>query len=113
MMMNESGTSELRDSLQAIGIRLAEAPQWPQLRAAHLDLVTITGRLQGALSERRRLDGETEALREAETALDAMKAGVRQVGMDIRLASERALLLGLEACLENAYRVLDALGHTE
>lgn len=104
-----SDTASLRDSVQAIQARLAQAPGWPQLRAAHLDLVTTAGQLQGAVHERRRVAGETQALRDAETALDAMQAGVRQVGMDIRLASEAALRLGLESCLAEAYAVLDAL----
>ena len=104
-----SDVASLRASLQQIDAILARQPHGPELRAAHLDLVTLAGQLQGAVSERRRGDGETPAVRDAEASLDAMKAGVRQVGMDIRLASEGTLQFGLEACVRDAFQVLDDL----
>jgi hypothetical protein len=61
------------------------------------------------VSERRRGMGETHAIQEAQQALDTMKAGVRQVGMDIRLASEGALAFGLGAALQSAFQTLDCL----
>lgn len=104
-----SDVTGLRASLQRIESMLGDQPRWPQLRTAHLDLVTVTGQLQGALSEQRRLGGDAGTLQHAEESLDAMKATVRQVGMDIRLASEGALLLGLQTCLRLAFEVLDLL----
>lgn len=104
-------TAALHASLVAIEASLAGQPGSAQLRAAHLDLVTLTGQLQGIVNERRRLQGETDAVRETEVALNALKAGVRQVGMDIRLASEGALAFGLEAALRSAFQTLDCLDH--
>lgn len=101
--------TDLRASLTEIESVLVTQPHLPQLRTAHLDLVTLAGQLQGAVSERRRLQGETEEIREAQLALDAMKAGIRQVGMDIRLASEGALAFGLGHALQNAFQTLDSL----
>lgn len=102
-------TAKLRADLAEIESGLASQPRLPELRAAHLDLVTLTGQLQGAVSERRRGQGETVAIREAQAALDNMKAGVRQVGMDIRLASEDALAFGLGEALDSGFQALACL----
>lgn len=100
-------TEALRAALQAMEATLARQPHWPQLRAAHLDLVTATGQIRGAIHGMRREGGETAKLRAAEEALRQLEASVRQVGMDIRLASEGALLLGLQTALQHAFETLD------
>ena len=89
--------------------RLDGTPQWPDLRAIHMDVAPLLGRLQGAVGARRRELGDTPQVREAETALEGVKASSRQVGADIRLASEDALALGLRTTIDGALEVIGLL----
>jgi hypothetical protein len=100
---------ELRETCLALRRRLEGQPHWPELRAVYLELAPLAGQLQGAVRERIRAEGGTEESRQAEASLSRLQAGMRQVGLDIRLASEPALLLGLQTCLESALETVDYL----
>jgi hypothetical protein len=89
--------------------RLDAVPAWPDLRAVYMDLAPIVGQIQGAVSTRRREIGETAQVREAEAALERLKASSRQVGADIRLASESALAIGLRTALNEALGAIEQL----
>jgi hypothetical protein len=104
---------DLRTACRDLALKLEGEPQWPALKAAYLDLATLVGRLQGAVSEAARTQGPNDELRAAEAGLETLKATTRQVGLDIRLASERALAVGLRMALESAAEVLNALDRAE
>ena len=102
-------TDEIREYCRGLAGRLAGKPSGSQIHAAYLDLATVTGQLQAAVAECVRLRGESDETHEIRQALDEMKAQVRKVGLDIRLASESALLIGLQTALESALETLDRL----
>ena len=102
-------TAELREECRLLQLRLEGHPHAPDLHRIYLDLVPLVGRLQGLVSERLRRSDQTEALRAAQEPLEQLKSTVRQVGLDIRLASEAALQVGLQRALECAFEVLDLL----
>jgi hypothetical protein len=89
--------------------RLDGAPTVPQLRAVFMDLAPLIGEIQGAVLARRREVGNSLDVREAEAGLDRLKVGSRQVGAEIRLASEDALALGLRTTLGEAMEVIAIL----
>lgn len=102
-------TTELREECRLLQGRLEGHPHGPDLHRIYLDLAPLVGRLQGLVSERSRAVGQTGALRAAQELLEQLKATVRQVGLDIRLASEPALQVGLQRALECTLEVLDLL----
>lgn len=102
-----------RERCRSLAARLEGQPHWPELRAVYLDLSTLVGQLQGAVSEARRARPASEEARAAEAAFDRLRAGARRVGLDIRLASEPALQLGLQEALKSASETLDRLQHLE
>ena len=106
-------TAEAREDCRRLAARLEGHPRWPELNAAYLDLAPLVGRLQGLVGEAERAHGLTEAVREAEESLERLKAGARQVGLDIRLASEGALLIGLQTVLQGVSETLDRLERIE
>jgi hypothetical protein len=106
----ESDKASIRNELVELAERLDLTPTWPVISAAHRDLATIVGQVQGMVSTARREHGETAELRSAEEALDRLKTGVRKVGLDIRLASEPALAIGVQTSIDNA---LETLGWLE
>lgn len=75
----------------------------------YLELSVLAGRLQGAVGEYARLRGETDVGREAESKLEQIKTSVRRVGLDIRLAPESALLMGMQLALGSIDETLDLL----
>jgi hypothetical protein len=93
--------------------RLDGRPSWPELRAIYLEVAPLIGRLQASVGEAAREPDRTEAAAEAEAALGRVKASAQKVGLDIRLASERALQVGLQMCLEQALEVVDRLEGAE
>lgn len=93
--------------------RLQGTVQWPALRTVYLDLSTVVGRLQGLVSARVRGHEESNEARLARESLERFKAQTRQVGLDIRLASEPALLLGLQTALETATETIEHLRRLE
>ena len=110
--MTTTDLTALRESCSALNARLNGQPHWPELRAIYLDLSLLVGQIQGAVGERGRGAGGPLDVRGAQEALGALKSSVRQVGLDIRLASEPALRLGLETALEHAGVTLDCLAGT-
>jgi hypothetical protein len=102
-------TADAREDWRHLAARLEGQPRWPELNAAYLELAPLVGRLQGLVGEARRAHGETDEVREAEQALERLKASARRVGLDIRLASEPALLIGLQTALQDAAKTLDRL----
>lgn len=104
-----AGMAELRGGCLELSTRLASSPHVPELHTIYLDLVPLIGQLQGAVSLAQRTHGETPPIQFAQTHLEQLKAIARQVGLDIRLASEAALLLGLQSALDEAFQVLDQL----
>jgi hypothetical protein len=90
-----------------LAARLDRRPDWQGLRAVYLELAPMMGQLQGAVGSARRQHGDGAA--GAEAALDGFKTGVRAVGLDIRLASESSLALGLQTALQQARETLAAL----
>ena len=99
----------MRAECDQLAARLHASRSWPELRAVYLDVMPLVGQLQGAVSEAVRGREGTDALNEAQATLEQLKASSRQVGLDIRLSSDTALLMGLQAILESAYATLDAL----
>ncbi|MGH2441624.1 MAG: hypothetical protein ACRDFX_00470 [Chloroflexota bacterium] len=89
--------------------RLEGSPEWSEIKAVYLDLTTLTGQLQGLVSQRAHGSGTSGSETEAERTLLQLKAILRQVGLDIRLSSGAALTLGLRTGLEMAHQTLDAL----
>lgn len=105
--MDEAG--ECGRQLEALSVRLAGRSSSNTLKAVYLDLVTTAGQLQGLAGDARRELGDTEAMRAGGEALDAMKADLRQVGLDIRLSSTDSLQFGLQTAVENGIRALTAI----
>ena len=87
---------------------LATGTPWPRLRAAYLELATVAGQLQGAVAERARSGAGPDST-DLEALLERLKSELRQVGFDIRLASEAALAIGLQTALGDALAILDRL----
>lgn len=104
---------QTREHSRRLAERLQGQPHWPELRAVYLELATVVGQLQGAVGESTRAHGETEEARMAALAFERLKASSRKVGLDIRLASERALLLGLQDALRSVEETLDWLQRLE
>jgi hypothetical protein len=102
----------LRAECEHLLDRLEGAPHWDQLRAIHMDVAPLIGQIQGLVSTRRRETGDTPDVIAADAALERLKAGSRQVGADIRLASESALAIGLRTTVEAALQAIDALQRT-
>jgi hypothetical protein len=105
-MVDLAETRALCDRLAA---RLGGQPDWSELRAVYLEMAPLVGQLQGSVGELSRRHGEGEDIRKASASLEELKQSVRRVGLDIRLASERALLLGLQTALQQARETLDSL----
>jgi hypothetical protein len=105
----EPDNASIRDELLGLAQRLHRSPKWPVIAAAHRDLATVVGQLQGMVSTARREHGETADLQSAEEALDRLKSSVRRVGLDIRLASEPALAIGVQTSIDYALEILDRL----
>jgi hypothetical protein len=99
----------LQASLHSLAARLEGSPQWPALRAIYLDLAPYLGPIQAALHGAERVYGSSPEVLAAGESFDAFKAGLRQVGLDIRLASEGALAVGLHQCVQLALETLDTL----
>lgn len=89
--------------------RLRERSSPLDLRGVHFNLVTVAAQLQGAVGELVRAQGETEATSQLERSLDELKARVRRVGLDLRVAPEAALIMGLELSLQSARDTIDRL----
>jgi len=100
---------DLKERCRRLEARLQGQPHWPELRGVYLELVTVVGQLQGAVGESSRAHGETEEARMAERSFERLKSSSRKVGLDIRLASEAALLVGLQDSLQSAFETLDWL----
>lgn len=101
----------IREQCSTLMRRLDGSPPWPELRAVYLEIAPLVGRLQAGVGEAAR--EQPEAAAEAEAALGKLKATSQKVGLDIRLASPRALQVGLLACLEEALEVVDRLEGVE
>lgn len=97
---------ELQAACRDLHLRLSGNPHWSELNAIYLALVPLVGRIQAAVAERARLHGESDTLHAAEASFQALKASRKQVGVDIRLASEPALRLGLQTAIEQALETL-------
>lgn len=108
-----SDNAAMRASCRRLMARLEGQPAWPELRAIYLDLAPLIGELQAAVTEAARSLAESDGARQAQDALDLLKASSRQVGLDIRLASEPALRVGLQIALQHALDTLDALDRLE
>jgi hypothetical protein len=97
-------------ALQARAEELAgdiERAAGPQLHGLYLDLVTFLGTVTGAVHEAQR--SRRDDMGTAHDALDRAKGSARQVGLDIRLASEPALRMGLSTAIEQAREALDLI----
>jgi hypothetical protein len=99
----------IQETCGRLAARLQGRPRESELRATYMEMATLTGLLHGAVGDARRVQGETDAVRAAEASLDRFKAGMRQVGLDIRLASEAATQIGLQTALDTAIETLEAL----
>jgi hypothetical protein len=108
-----SDLSQLRSECRRLAGQLEGEPHWEKLRAIYLELAPLMGELQGALSRWTRAHGDEEDAQPLQTTFDELKASVRQVGLDIRLASEGALAMGLRVSLERAEELLDRLEQAE
>jgi hypothetical protein len=102
-----------RAEIERLSAGLEGQPDWPELRSVYLDLSTLAGQLQGAVGDARREAGDTPAVQTAASALERLKAEVRQIGLDIRLASPQALLIGLQTALASAEETVAALAEVE
>ena len=102
-------TAQIRETCREISARLEGRPAWPELRAVYLDMAPLVGQLQGLVNDARRAHGGGVETLESARALEQLKAQLRQVGLDMRLASEPALLMGLQMALESAAQTLDRL----
>jgi hypothetical protein len=99
----------LRAECEALLDRLEGQVHLLDLRRIHMDIAPMIGQLQGMVGARRREVGDLDAVLQAEDALGRLKADSRQVGADIRLASETALAMGLRTALSDALQVIAAL----
>jgi hypothetical protein len=99
----------LTDRYRSLATRLEGQPHHDEVRAVFLELASQVGELEAAVNERVKgretsLDGQ-----EARLALDQMKASLRAVGLDIRLASPPSIAIGLETVLETTFETLARL----
>src|SRR5579859_4135520 len=103
--------ASLRAELDHLGRQLERAPRWPELRAVYLDMTPLVGQLQAAVDEKLRsaTSNREEEPAILQTAFEELKASFRQVGLDLRLASEPALRVGLETVIDAARDVLAVL----
>ena len=108
-----SDLAEVRAECCRLAARLEGKPDGSALRAVYLDMATVVGRLQGAVSEARRVSNNRDAVEQAEAALSQLKGSLRQVGLDIRLASPSTLALGLQSAVGSALETLDHLQRME
>ncbi len=104
-----SDLADVRAECHQLAARLEGTPDGAALRAIYLDMATVVGRLQGAVSEARRASNNPDTVERAETALSELKGRLRQVGLDIRLASLPALAFGLQSAVGSALETLDHL----
>jgi hypothetical protein len=79
------------------------------LRAIYLALTPIVAQLQGAVDDRVRSHGDTAGTQEMVQAFGRVRASHRQTGLDIRLASEAATMVGLEEVFRAAEEMLSFL----
>ena len=103
----------IREQCMALLQRLEGRPSWAQLRAIYLEIAPLLGRLQASVAEAARERQGAEGIKQAQAALETLKTSAQRVGLDIRLASEPALQVGLQVCLEQALEVVDSLERTE
>jgi len=108
-----SDLAGVRAECRQLAARLEGKPDWAALRAIYLDMATVAGRIQGAVSEARRASDNHDMVDRAEAALTEAKGNLRQVGLDIRLASPAALALGLRSAVGSALEALDHLQRME
>jgi hypothetical protein len=108
-----SDLADVRAECEKLAARLEGKPEWAALRAIYLDMATVVGRLQGAVGEARRASNNHDAVKQAEATLIELKGSLRQVGLDIRLASPPALAFGLQSAVESALATLDHLQRME
>ncbi|GAC1642277.1 MAG: hypothetical protein NVS4B2_31890 [Chloroflexota bacterium] len=100
---------EIHAVREQVEVRLAGSPTRAELRAIYLDLAPVVGLLQGAVTQAARVHGEAVEVSPAQRALDRLKYSLRQVGLDIRLSSDQALLIGLQTVLQGVDETVDAL----
>ena len=100
----------IRTECRRLSAELEGQPHWEELRRIYLELAPLMGELQGAVSASIRERGAAQPLQQQ---LEELKTTVRQVGLDIRLASEGALAMGLRVSLERAEELLDRLEQAE
>lgn len=101
--------SELRPEWLAVQAQLERRQTNQSLHGIYLELAPLVGRLQGAISDSARSDDRNGALRQAEESFEQLKASYRKVGLDIRLASGRAILIGLQSVAQYGLDTLDHL----
>jgi hypothetical protein len=101
--------SETRTHCNALSARLRGRMNRAEITRIYLEMAPLIGRLQAAVSDRERISGETPDIRQAREALVRLKAVARKVGLDIRLGSDAALLMGLRTAAEAAIETLDCL----
>src|SRR5438270_13298400 len=96
----------LTDRYRRLSTRLEGQTSYDEVRAVFLELASQVGELEAAVNER--VKGRETSLdaQQARLALDQMKASLRAVGLDIRLASPPAIAIGLETVLESALETL-------
>ncbi len=104
-----SHLADVRAECGKLAARLEGKPEWAALRAIYLDMATVVGRLQGAVGEARRASNHQDTVEQAEATLIELKGSLRQVGLDIRLASPPALAFGLQSAVGSALATLDHL----
>ncbi|GAC1322158.1 MAG: hypothetical protein NVSMB22_08680 [Chloroflexota bacterium] len=101
--------TEIHALREQLGVRLAGSPTRAELRAIYLDLAAVVGLLQGAVAQAARVHGEAVEVSRAQRALDRLQYSLRQVGLDIRLVSDQALLIGLQTVLQGVDETMHAL----
>jgi hypothetical protein len=104
---------ELRQEWLAVQARLERRQTNQSLHGMYLELAPLVGRLQGNISESARANHIAQDLSQAEESFEQLKASYRKVGLDIRLASDRAILIGLQSVVQYALDTLDHLDPPE
>lgn len=101
--------TDMRSRCRQLTAQIEGQPTSSALRTVYLQLGPLVGELKGMVGERRRKQGDTEAVRAAEGALEQLERIARKVSLDMRLASPGALQIGLQSSLESALETLDCL----